>query len=117
MCYHRSMTIGRWAPLLLGIVALAGTVSAADQEYVIWRSTTLDRLDWAPGSGTYASKEACDQAVAARRGRVAKAVAFLHRIGADDALLRVVGDRVYECRPSLTRTPARPPGNEPAQSP
>jgi hypothetical protein len=111
------MATGRWGPaLLLGIVALAGA-AAADQEYVIWRSSTLDALDWVPGSGTYASKEACDQAVAVRQGRVAKAVAFLRRIGADDTLLRVVGDRVYECRPALTRPPSRPSRSEPAQSP
>ena len=108
------MRTGRWGPaLVIGIIAVA----AADQEYVIWRSTTLDRLDWAPGRGPYASKEACDQAVAVRRGRVAKAVEFLSRIGADDTLLRVIGDRVYECRPSLTRPPSRPSGSEPAQSP
>ena len=111
------MTIGRWAAaLLLGIIALADTASAADQ-YVIWRSTTLDRLDWTPGSTTYASREACDQAVAVRRGRVARAVAFLRRLGADDTLLQVVGDRVYECRPALTGPSVRPPGREPAQSP
>lgn len=112
------MTTGRWAPaLLLGIFALAeGAASAADQEYVIWRSTTLDRLDWTPGSSTYASREACDQAVAVRRGRIARAVAFLRRIGADDTLLQVVGDRVYECRPALTG-PAPPSKREPAQSP
>lgn len=103
----------RGSALLIGIIA----VVAADQEYVVWRSSTLDRLDWAPGSRTYASREACDQAVAVRRGRVAKAVAFLHRIGADDTLLRVVGDRVYECRPALTGPSPRRPGSEPAQSP
>jgi hypothetical protein len=109
------MATGRWGPaLLIGIIAVVGAAAAAaDQEYVIWRSSTLDRLDWAPGSTTYASREACDQAVAVRQGRVAKAIAFLRRIGADDTLLRVVGDRVYECRPSLTR----PPSRSPAQSP
>jgi len=108
------MRTGRWGPaLVMGIIAVA----AADQEYVIWRSTTLDRLDWAPGRSTYASKEACDQAVAVRRGRVAKAVEFLRRIGADDIVLRVVGDRVYECRPALTRPPSRPSRSEPGQSP
>ena len=118
MCYHRSMMPRRWVGgLLLGVTALAGTASAADQEYVIWRSTTLDRLDWTPGSGTYPSREACDQAVAARRGRVARAVAFLRRIGADDTLLRVVGDRVYECRPALTGPSPRPPSGAPDQSP
>ena len=112
MCYHGFMRT--WA-LLLGIIALAGTASAADQEYVIWRSTTLD--DWVPGSGTYTSRTECDEAVAVRRGRVAKAVAFLRRIGADDTLLRVVGSRVYECRPTLSHPPARFPVGDPAQSP
>jgi hypothetical protein len=108
---------GRAAPaLLLGIMALAGTVSAADQEYVIWRSTTLDRLDWTPG-GTYRSREACDEAVAVRRGRVARTVTFLRRLGADDTLLRVVGDRIYECRPALTGPSTPPPTGESAQSP
>jgi hypothetical protein len=106
----------RTPALLLGIMVLAGTVSGADQEYVIWRSTTLDRLDWTPGS-TYPSREACDEAVAARRGRVARTVAFLRRLGADDTLLQVVGDRVYECRPALTGPSTRPPATEPAQSP
>jgi hypothetical protein len=112
------MTTGRWAAaLLLGVMAVADTASADDREYVIWRSTTLDRLDWTPGSATYVSREACDQAVAVRRGRVARAVAFLRRIGADDTLLQLVGGRVHECRPALTGPSARPPGREPAQSP
>jgi hypothetical protein len=111
------MTTGRLgAALLLGIFAFASGAAAADQEYVIWRSTTLDRLDWTPGSTTYASREACDQAVAVRRGWVARAVAFLRRVGADDTLLQVVGDRVYECRPVLSG-PAPPAKSEPAQSP
>lgn len=114
MCYHRSMRV---PVLMLGIIALAGAVSAADQEYVIWRSTTLDRLDWTPGSSTYASREACDQAVAVRQGRVSRTVAFLRRLGADDTLLQLVGDRVYECRPTLTGPSPRPPGVERAQSP
>lgn len=99
--------------LVIGIIAMA----AADQEYVIWRSTTLDRLDWTPGRATYASREACDQAATGRRGRVTRAVEFLRRIGADDTLLRVVGDRVYECRPALPSPPPRPSGSAPAQSP
>ena len=113
------MRSGRWGPaLVLGLIAVAqADPAAADEAYVIWRSSTLDRLDWAPGSGTYASREACDQAVAVRRGRVARAVAFLRRIGADDTLLRVVGDRVYECRPALGSPTPRPPRSEPGQSP
>ena len=111
------MRPGRGTPaVLLGIMASVGIASAADQAYVIWRSTTLDRLDWTPGS-TYPSREACDEAVAVRRSRVARTVAFLRRIGADDTLLQVVGDRVYECRPALTGPSTRPPTSEPAQSP
>jgi len=118
VCYHGVMTPGRWAPVLvLGIIALLRTVSAADQEYVIWRSTTLDRLDWTPGSTTYASREACDQGVAVRQARVARTVAFLRRLGADDTLLQVVGGRVYECRPALPGPSTRPPASEPSQSP
>lgn len=108
------MVAGRWgAALGIGLIALA----AADEEYVIWRSSTLNALEWTPASGAYASREACDQAVARRQGRVAKAVDFLRRIGADDIVLRVVGDRVYECRPALTRPPSRPSRSEPGQSP
>jgi hypothetical protein len=70
-----------------------------------------------PGSNTYASREACDEAVAVRRGRIARTVAFFRRLGADDTLLRLVGDRVYECRPALSGPSARPPAREPAQSP
>jgi hypothetical protein len=119
VCYDRltegtAMVAGRWgAALVIGLIALA----AANEEYVIWRSSTLNALEWTPASGAYASREACDQAVARRQGRVAKAVDFLRRIGADDIVLRVVGDRVYECRPALTRPPSRPSRSEPGQSP
>jgi hypothetical protein len=108
------MEAGKWGPaLLIGIIALA----AADEEYVIWRSSPLNTHEWVPGSRAYASKEACDQAVAVRQGRVTKAVEFLRRIGADDIVMRAVGDRVYECRPALTRPPSRPSRSEPAESP
>jgi hypothetical protein len=113
------MGAGRCGPaLLIGIIALAAADAAADEEYVIWRSSTPNAHEWAPGSRAYASKEACDQAIAVRQGRVTKAVEFLRRIGADDIVLRAVGDRVYECRPAaLTRPPSRPSRSEPAQSP
>ena len=112
------MATGRWSlAFLIGFLAIADMSAAAAEEYVIWRSTTLDRLDWAPGSGTYASKEACDEAVVVRRGRVTRAVEFLRRIGADDTMLRLVGDRVYECRPGLPRPPSGPSRSEPSQSP
>lgn len=108
------MVAGRWGPaLVIGLIALAAT----DEEYVIWRSSTLNAPEWAPGSGAYASKEACEQAVARRQGRVAKTVELLRRIGADDIVMRAVGDRVYECRPALTRPPSRPSRSEPGQSP
>ena len=108
------MVTGRWGPaLLLGIIAVA----AADEEYVIWRSSTLNGFEWVAGSRTYSSKGACDQAVAVRQGRVAKAVDLLRRIGADDTLLHAVGDRVYECRPAINRPPARPSMSGPPQSP
>jgi hypothetical protein len=48
---------------------------------------------------------------------VIKAVEFLRRIGADDVVLRAVGDRVYECRPALTRPRSRPSRSETGQSP
>ena len=108
------MGAGRWGPaLLIGLIALA----AADEEHVIWRSSTLNAHEWVPGSRAYASKEACDQAIAVRQGRVTKAVELLRRIGADDIVLRAVGDRLYECRPALTRPPSRPSRSEPDQSP
>jgi hypothetical protein len=113
------LAIGRRGlAFLIGFLAMAAGSAAAAEEYVIWRSTTLDRFDWTPGRFTYASREACDEAVAVRRGRVARAVEFLRRIGADDTMLRLVGDRVYECRPALTRAPSSEPSRgEPAQSP
>jgi hypothetical protein len=113
-----TLAIGRRGlAFLIGFLAMAAGSAAAAEEYVIWRSTTLDRFDWTPGSFTYASREACDEAVAVRRGRVARAVEFLRRIGADDTMLRLVGDRVYECRPALTRAPSEPSRSEPEQSP
>jgi hypothetical protein len=112
------LTIGRRGlAFLIGFLAMADVSATAADEYVIWRSTTLDRLDWTPGRVTYATKEACDEAVAVRRGRVARAVEFLRRIGADDTMLRLVGDRVYECRPALTRPSPGPSGREPSESP
>lgn len=108
------MGAGRWGPaLLIGIIAVA----AADEEYLIWRSSALNGFDWVPASRAYSSKGACDQAVAARQARISRAVAFLRRIGADDTLLRVVGDRVYECRPSLDSPSSRPSRSQPPESP
>lgn len=108
------MMTGRWGPALVIWIIVA---AAADEEYVIWRSSTLNGFEWVAGSRRYSSKGACDQAVAVRQGRVARAVDLLRRIGADDTLLHAVGDRVYECRPSLNRPPARPSTSEPPQSP
>jgi len=36
---------------------------------------------------------------------------------AEALLKRLVGDRVYECRPALTRPSPGPSGREPSQSP
>jgi hypothetical protein len=93
--------IWRWA-LVVGLIVLA----AADEQYVIWRSSVLGGFDWQPSSRAYASKEACDEAILARTRRTARALDFLRRLGADDAIQRAVGDRIYECRPSLTAPPS-----------
>ena len=112
------MSMGRWGLAFpIGFHAMAEVSAAEAEEYLIWRSTTLDRFDWTPGSSTYASREACDEAVTVRRARVTRAVDFLRRIGADDTMLRLVGDRVYECRPALTRPSPGPASGEPSQSP
>jgi hypothetical protein len=99
--------------LLVGIVAVA----AADMQYVIWRSSAVNGFDWQPASRAYATKEQCDDAIAARRRRVARTLDFMRRIGADAAVQRAVGDRIYECRPTLTGPPSDAPRGEAPQSP
>jgi hypothetical protein len=99
------MARGMWGPaLVLAIV----TVAAAEEPHAIWSSSSINGFDWTPGGRTYSSKETCDQAVAAQRQRVARRLDLMRRIGADDVVQRLVGDRVYECRPSPTAAPANP---------
>src|SRR5260370_42244945 len=96
---------GSWGgALLVGIIV----VGAANDQYVIWRSSAGNGFTWEPASGTYASKDACDEAVEGRKRRIARALAFMRRIGVDDALPPAVGDRTYESRPPPTRPPADP---------
>ncbi|HET9924975.1 MAG TPA: hypothetical protein VFS98_12725 [Methylomirabilota bacterium] len=105
---------GDWRlALLVGIIAVA----AADERYVIWRSSAGSGFDWEPASGAYSSKDACDEAIEARKRRLARTLAILRRIGADDTLQRAVGDRIYECRPTLTGPPTDPFKGGAPQSP
>ena len=98
------MEPGSWrSALLVGIILVA----AADEQYVIWRSSAVNGFTWEPASGTYASKDACAEAIEGRR----------RRIGVDDALQHAVGDRIYECRPTLTGPPAEPYRGRETQSP
>ena len=96
------MVAGNWRlTLLVGVMAVA----MADEQYVIWRSSAVSGFDWEPTSGVYYSKEDCDHAIEARKRRIARALTFLRRIGADAAVQSAVGDRVYECRPTVTSSP------------
>jgi uncharacterized protein YbdZ (MbtH family) len=105
---------GSWrGALLVGVIVVA----AANDQYVIWRSSAVNGFTWEPASGTYASKNACDEAVEGRKRRIARALAFLRRIGVDDALQHAVGDRIYECRPTLTGPPTEPYRGRETQSP
>ena len=110
--------------LLLGVVVavaigagLPSYPAAADQQFVIWRSTAVGGFEWQPSSGHYASRQACEEAIEGRKRRIARAVHFLKRIGVDDTLQRAVGDRIYECRPALTGPEPPPPAVGTAQSP
>jgi len=110
--------------LRLGLVAVAaigavlpGRPAAAEQEYVIWRSTAVGGFEWQPSSGNYASRQACEEGIEGRKRRVARVVAFLRRIGVDDTLQHAVGDRIYECRPALTGPEPPTPAVGTAQSP
>jgi hypothetical protein len=121
VCYHRptedtAVVAGSWRwALVVGFVLVGPIAVAADEQYVIWRSSALGGFDWQPSSRAYASKEACEEAMQGRKRRVARALDFLRRIGADNTLQRAVGDRIYECRPTLT--PAEAPRGGGAQSP
>ena len=65
---------GSWrSALLVGIILVA----AADEQYVIWRSSAVNGFTWEPASGTYASKDACAEAIEGRRRRIARALGDL----------------------------------------
>jgi len=119
MCYYlptegTAVGPGSWrGALLVGVIVVA----AANDQYVIWRSSAVNGFTWEPASGTYASKNACDEAVEGRKRRIARALAFLRRIGVDDVLQHAVGDRIYECRPTLTGPPTDPYRGRETQSP
>ena len=119
VCYHgptegTAVGPGSWrGALLVGVIVVA----AANDQYVIWRSSAVNGFTWEPASGTYASKNACDEAVEGRKRRIARALAFLRRIGVDDVLQHAVGDRIYECRPTLTGPPTEPYRGRESQSP
>jgi hypothetical protein len=124
VCYHRAteetaVVAGSWRWALVVGLVLVGPIAAAaaDEQYVIWRSSALGGFDWQPSSRAYASKEACDEAIQARTRRIARALDFLRRIGADDTIQRAVGDRIYECRPALPAPPSEPSRGGVPQSP
>ncbi len=91
------MVAGAWRLTLLGIIAVA----LADEQFAIWTSAATRGYEWQLTSGAYASRDECEQAIDARRRRLASALGILRRIGADDIVLHAVGDRVYECRPAV----------------
>lgn len=91
--------------------------AAAEQEYVIWRSTAVGGFEWQATSGNYASRQACEEGIEGRKRRIARVVDFLRRIGVDDTLQHAVGDRIYECRPALTGPEPSPPAVGTAQFP
>lgn len=115
--YRRvTLRLGFIAVVAMG-AALPPRPVAAEQQFVIWRSTAVGGFEWQPASGTYASRQACEDAVEGRKRRIARAMNVLKRIGVDDTLQRAVGDRIYECRPALTGPEPPAPAVGPAQSP
>ena len=106
------MCAGWRVALLVGLVVVA----AADAPYAIWRSSAVNGFAWEPASGAYASKDACEQAIESRRRWVDRTLDLLRRIGADDAIQRTVGDRIYECRPAVPAPPGALRGGD-SQSP
>lgn len=106
------MCAGWRMALLVGLIVVA----AADEPYAVWRSSAVNGFAWEPASGAYASKDACDRAIESRRRWVGRTLDLLRRIGADDAIQRTVGDRIYECRPAVPAPPGALRGTE-AQSP
>ena len=119
VCYHgptegTAVGSGGWrSAVVAGIIVAA----AADERYVIWRSSAVNGFTWEPASGTYVSKDACDEAVEGRKRRIARTLAFLRRIGVDETLQHTVGDRLYECRPTLTGPAPDPSRGRETQSP
>jgi hypothetical protein len=97
------MASAKWAPALMLAVV---TVAAAEEPHAIWSSSSVNGFDWTPGR-LYSSREACEQAATAQRQRAARNLDIMRRIGADSVVQSLVGDRVYECRPSPT-APAPP---------
>ena len=75
-------------------------VAVADEQYMIWTASSANGFQWAPGKRTYLSVEACEQAVTRRQQRVAREVEALRRIGAEETVLRTLGDRIYRCLPT-----------------
>jgi hypothetical protein len=108
-----AVTRWTWGPaLVIGIAAVA----SAEEPHTMWSSSSVNGFDWTPGSRVYTSKEACEQAAVAQRQRVAARLDLMRRIGADDVVQRLVGDRVYECRP-LPTAPAPNPSRGPREAP
>ena len=92
-------------------VGLVVAVAAAEP-YAIWRSSAVNGFAWEPASGAYASRDACERAIESRRRWVGRTLDLLRRIGADDAIQRTVGDRIYECRPAMRAPPGALRGGE-----
>jgi len=99
------------------VVGLIMVAAADEQPYVIWRSSAVNGFTWEEASRAYASKAACEDAVQSRKRWVARTLDLMRRIGADDTLQRTVGDRIYECRPTLTGPTPTPVKSGAPQSP
>lgn len=85
--------------IVTGLIMVA---AADEQPYVIWRSSAVNGFTWEPASREYASKAACEEAAQSRTRWVTRTLGLMRRLGADETLQHTVGDRIYECRPSLT---------------
>ena len=107
------MARGIWGPALVLAVV---TAAAADEPHAIWSSSSVNGFDWTAGS-LYSSREACEQAATRQRQRAARNLDIMRRIGADSVVQSLVGDRVYECRPSSGSAPVNPPRGGPNEAP
>jgi len=106
---------GCWrVALLVSIILIA---AADEQPYVIWRSSAVNGFTWEPASRAYGSKAACEDAMQSRKRWVARTLGLMRRLGADDTLQHTVGDRIYECRPTLTGPAPDPLRSGAPQSP